>query len=119
MKRPDPEVKPRKPRRRFTTKYKLEILKKIDACENGEVAALLRKEGIYSSYVERWRRQAEQGVFNALSDNKRGRKKKEINPLSQRVKELEKEKRKLEKKLRQAEKIIEFQKKIAELLDNE
>ena len=119
MDKQNPEVKPRRKRKRFTVAYKLEILKKIDNCEQGEVASILRKEGLYSSYIERWRKQYNQGVLTALKDDKRGRKPKEINPLQKKVDKLEKEKLQLEKKLRQAEKIIEFQKKIAELLESE
>src|SRR6266705_5639076 len=49
---PDPEVPARHARRRFTTAYKLEILRRADACiRHGELGALLRKEGLYSSHL--------------------------------------------------------------------
>jgi transposase-like protein len=54
---PNPEVRPRRQRRRFTAKYKLSILERVDACaEAGEVGALLRREGLYSSLLTHWRR---------------------------------------------------------------
>jgi len=109
---PDPEVKTTKPRRRFTAKYKLSILAEVDACTSkGQIGAILRREGLYSSNLTTWRKQREKGILDGLSPRKRGRKTKEINPLTKRVAELERENRKLEKKLKQAEIIIEFQKK--------
>src|ERR1700680_1149689 len=60
---PDPEVSARLARRRFTTAYKLEILRKADACSRrGELGALLRKEGLYSSHLITWRQQRERGL---------------------------------------------------------
>ena len=115
---PDPEVKATKPRRRFTAKYKLGILAEIDACTSkGQIGAILRREGLYSSNLTTWRRQREEGILNGLSPRKRGRKAKEINPLAKRVAELERENRKLDKKLKQAEIIIEVQKKISQMLN--
>jgi len=115
---PDPEVKATKPRRRFTTTYKLVIPAEIDACTSkGQIGAILRREGLYSSNLTTWRRQREEGILNGLSPRKRGRKAKEINPLAKRVAELERENRKLDKKLKQAEIIIEFQKKISQMLN--
>ncbi len=115
---PDPEVKATKPRRRFTAKYKLGILAEVDACTSkGQIGAILRREGLYSSHLTTWRRQREEGILNGLSPRKRGRKAKEVNPLAKRVAELERENRKLDKKLKQAEIIIEFQKKISQMLN--
>ena len=114
---PDPEVAARHVRRRFTTAYKLEILRKADACARpGEIGALLRREGLYSSHLVTWRRQRAHG----LTPKKRGRKPTSGDP---RVKKLEREKtalatdnRRLERRLQRAETIIAFQKKVAELL---
>jgi transposase len=107
---PDPEVPARRARRRFTTAYKLEILRKADACtRSGELGALLRKEGLYSSHVVTWRRQREHG----LTPKTRGRKKTAVDP---RVKKLEQENRRLTSRLEHAEAVIVFQKKVAELL---
>lgn len=114
---PNPEVLENKPRRKFTAKYKLEILKKADACtESGQIGALVRREGLFSSNLTTWRRQREQGLLDAMSPKKRGRKKQEINPLSQEVSRLQKENERLNRKLKRAETIIEFQKKISEIL---
>jgi transposase len=53
---PDPEVVPLANRRRFTAEYKSRVLDEADACtETGELGALLRREGMYSSYLSRWR----------------------------------------------------------------
>jgi len=113
---PDPEVSEKAVRRRFTAKYKRRILQEADLCkEPGQIGALLRREGLYSSHLSTWRRQAEEGTLEALSPKKRGPKEKKADPLLRRVAELEKEKRKLEHKLRQAELIIAAQKKIAEI----
>ena len=115
---PDPEVKATKPRRRFTAKYKLGILAEVDACTTkGQIGAILRREGLYSSNLTTWRKQRDKGSLDGLSPRKRGRKAKEINPLAKRVAELERENRKLDKKLKQAEIIIEFQKKISQMLN--
>ena len=113
---PDPEVPARRARRRFTTAYKLEILRKTDACtELGQLGALLRKEGLYSSHVVTWRKQRTAG----LTAKKLGR------PVTvdPRVRQLEREKasleattRRLERRLQRADTIIAFQKKVAELL---
>ena len=107
---PDPEVTARHKRRRFTTQYKLEILRKADACTRpGQLGALLRKEGLYSSLLTTWRRQREQG----LTPKKRGRKAQAVDP---KTKRLEHENRVLQRRLKKAEAIIEFQKKVHEIL---
>jgi transposase len=113
----DPEVPENKPRRRFTAKYKLQILEEADACtEPGQIGALLRREGLYSSNLTTWRRQRDEGQLQGLSPKKRGRKAKAVNPLAQRVAELERETQRLRNKLKKAEIIIEVQKKVSEIL---
>ena len=117
MSPPDPEVPEKKARRNFTAKYKLQILNDADACtEPGQLGALLRREGLYSSNLTTWRRQRDEGLLDALSPKKRGRKEKDRNPLAPKVAELERENERLRKKLRKAEIIIEVQKKISEVL---
>src|SRR5712691_9904804 len=107
---PDPEVSARPVRRRFTTAYKLEILRRADACaRHGELGALLRKEGLYSSHLITWRQQRERG----LTPKKRGRKAVPVDP---RLKKLEQENRRLTTRLQKAEALIDFQKKVAALL---
>ncbi len=115
---PDPEVPEKKPRRRFTAKYKLRVLAEADLCtKSGQLGALLRREGLYSSNLTTWRRQQDEGLLHALSPKKRGRKKKEKNPLSKKVAQLERENRRLQKKLHHADLIIEAQKKMSEILE--
>ena len=114
---PDPEVPEKKPRRKFTAKYKLHVLDEADACsKTGEIGELLRSEGLYSSNLTAWRRQKAEGILQAMKQKKRGRKIKKINPLSSEVAQLQREKRQLQHKLKQAELIIEAQKKISEIL---
>ena len=114
---PDPEVPEKKPRRKFTATYKLEILEKADKCtEPGQIGGLLRKEGLYSSNLTTWRKQRDNGLLEAMSPKKRGRKEKDRNPLAPKVAELEKEIDKLRGKLKKAEIIIDVQKKISEIL---
>lgn len=113
------EVKKTRKRRKFTVQYKLEVLKKIEECESGEIGAYLRSEGLYYATVNNWKKQYEQGVLQGLSDNKRGRKKDDNAELKEKIKQLEKDKRKLQKKLDHAELIIDFQKKMADLLQED
>lgn len=116
---PDPEVPSKQRRRRLTAAYKLKILHKIDECnEQGQVGALLRQEGLYSSNVTRWRKQRDQGILTAMTPKKRGRKDFK-NPMANEVTKLQKENENLRKKLWQAERIIEVQKNISELLGTE
>jgi transposase len=111
MSPPDPEVAEKKARRTFTAKYKLQILQEADArTEPGQLGALLRREGLYSSNLTTWRRQRGEGCPDALSPKNRGLREKEKNPLTRRVAELERENEPLQRKLKKAETIIEVQK---------
>jgi len=112
---PDPEVVPKAKRRKFSAEYKLRILDEADKCtEPGQIGALLRREGLYSSHLTTWRRQRGQGVLEALSPKKRGRKGKD--ELEKEVMKLQREKERLQARLEQAEMIIEVQKKLSRLL---
>ena len=105
-------------RRRFSVDYKLRILAEVDASTlPGQIGALLRREGLYSSNLTGWRQQREAGQLSALTPVKPGPKPKEQHPLEGRVKELEKEKRVLERKLKRAEWLLEISKKGAELME--
>jgi len=107
---PDPEVPEKAKRRRFSAQYKLRILREAEACsEPGEVGALLRREGLYSSHLASWRQQREEGALAALS-KKRGRKPKRPSAEARRVAELERENERLRRQLQKAETIIEVQK---------
>ena len=111
---PDPEVAPKAQRRKFTAEYKLGIVREAERCkEPGEIGALLRREGLYSSLLTAWRREVEQGTRAALRSKKRGPKARVVDP---RVKEVEQENARLRKRLEHAELIIAVQKKISALL---
>jgi transposase-like protein len=116
---PDPEVNGRPKRRTFTAEYKLRILREADTCDKpGQVGALLRREGLYSSHLTEWRRLRDQGSLRGLAPKKRGRKisEKRSNPLTTQVAKLEKQNRRLQEELRKAHLIIDVQKKVADLL---
>jgi transposase InsO family protein len=103
-------------RRRFTAEYKLGILDAADACNgSGDLGALLRREGLYSSHLSAWREQRRMGALERLSPKKRGRKRRR-DPQLERIMELEREVSRLREELRKAELIIEVQKKVARLL---
>lgn len=114
---PDPEVTAKAQRRQYTAEYKLSILAQAEACSApGQRGALLRREGLYSSHLNTWRRQRDQGALSALGPRKRGPM---VNPRSvfaRRVAELEAENQKLRKRLQEAQVIIEFQKKVSDVL---
>lgn len=117
---PDPEVPAKARRRRFSAAYKKRILEEADRCSApGEIGSLLRREGLYSSLLSRWRLQRDAGAAAALAPKKRGRKAKPVDPQAQRIVELERETAQLRKKLEQAETIIAVQKKLSQLLANE
>lgn len=108
----EPEVKPL--RRRFSAEEKLRILAEADACtEYGEVGALVRREGIHSSYLSRWRRARDRGELNGLRAKKRGPK---TSPRAEANEKLRRENERLRVRLQQAETIIEVQKKLSEML---
>ena len=112
---PDPEVVPKARRRQFTAEYKLRIVREADACTaSGQVGSLLRREGLYSSYLSKWRQQREEGQLQALSAEKRGRKGKD--PSVEERAQLQRENERLRARLRQAEIIIDVQKKLSKLL---
>lgn len=113
---PNPEVPEKANRRSYTADYKRRILREVEGCkEYGQVGALLRREGLYSSNLTAWRRQAERGTLDALSSKKRGPKARKPDPSVRRITEQEKEIHKLRARLRKAELIIDAQKKIAEI----
>lgn len=105
-------------RRRFGAGYKLKVLAEVDACSvPGQVAALLRREGLYSSHLSNWRQQRETGALGALNPVKPGPKPKARDPHEARNKELERENRTLKRKLARAEWLLEISKKGAELME--
>ena len=113
---PDPEVAAKPARRRFTADYKRSIVEQSDACRDaGAIGALLRREGLYSSHLSTWRRQARQGELAALTPKKRGRKA-TVSPLVEENRKLLAANARLTKRLGNAELIIDVQKKLAALL---
>ena len=110
---PDPEVTEKAIRRKFTAEYKLRILNEADACaKQGQLGALLRREGLYSSNLTAWRRQINEGLI----PKKRGPAARTPDPNIRRIAQQEKDIARLTHKLKQAELIIEVQKKVAALL---
>ena len=115
--RGDSEVPEKPARRRFTAAYKQRILEETDRCNQpGELGRLLRREGLYSSLLNTWRRQREEGVLAGLSPKRRGRKAKRKDAVALENERLRRENEQLTQRLKQAETIIDVQKKISEIL---
>lgn len=114
---PNPEVVEKAQRRIYTAEYKLRILQETDSCNEGQIGAILRREGLYSSHLTTWRRQRQAGQLAALTDNKRGRKATPVNPLNAEVERLRRENERLSQRLQQAELILDIQKKASAILN--
>jgi transposase len=114
--RPSTEVTTKAKRRRFTAEYKRKILKEADACDRGELGALLRREGLYSSHLVEWRRARDAGELAGLAPRKRGPKAQAPNPLAAKVAEQEKQIARLEAEKATLQLICDVQKKISQLL---
>ena len=111
---PNTEVVAKAKRKRFTAAEKLRILREVEACRgSGEIGALMRREGIYSSYLTTWRKQRELGELDGLSPHKRGPK---PNPEAIELAKLRREHERLQERMRRAELIIDVQKKVARML---
>ena len=114
---PNPEVMPKAKRRRFSAEYKLRILEEADASSgSGQIGALLRREGLYSSHLVTWRRQRAQGQLDSLRPKPRGRKPSADEGLAKELAVLKRENERLDLRLQQAETIIDVQKKLSGLL---
>ena len=101
-------------RRQFSADFKTRIVEEADACtQPGEITALLRREGLYSSHLVNWRQEYRSGAVAGLA-KRRGPQAKD--PVVLEKEELERKVARLEHRLHQAEKIIEVQKKLSELL---
>jgi len=112
-----PELTARPHRRIFTAQDKLRILADTDrAADTGGIAAILRREGLYSSALTDWRRQRDAGAFGALTPARRGPKVAEPNPLAAEMARLQRDNARLTLRLKHAEAIMAVQKKVAELL---
>jgi transposase len=111
---PDPEVVPKAERRRFSAEYKRRILQEAEACmQPGEVGALLRREGLYSSHLSTWRQQRRRGELQGLTPAQRGRK---ADPQAAEIARLQRENERLKAQLERAELIIDVQKKLSQML---
>lgn len=109
---PDPEVPDRAQRRRFTREYKLSILAETDAAPAGGVAAILRREGLYSSHLDSFRKQRAEGALGP-TPRRRGPK---PNPLAAEVAKLRRHNERLRRDLENARLVIDVQKKVSRLL---
>jgi len=110
---PDPAVEAKPTRRRFSAEYKLRILRQVERAPEGEIGAILRREGLYSSHLASWRRERDRVAKAGLAARRRGPKARAQDP---RVKQLEREIARMQRKLQQAEILIAYQKKVSELL---
>lgn len=113
---PDPEVVERPLRRRFTAEFKRQVLAELDSCSaSGDIGALLRRHGLYSSHLVTWRNQRATGELAGLAPKKRGRKPEPKNPLAEKNAKLERGLARMTARAERAERLVELQKKIAEL----
>jgi transposase len=111
------EVVEKARRRGFTAEYKLRVLAEADRCTKpGEVGALLRREGLYSSLLSAWRRQRDAGELSARSPKKRGPPAQVPDASARRVAELEKQLAQAQVRLKRAEALLDLQKKVSEIL---
>jgi transposase len=111
------EVSSKATRRRFTAVYKREVLRQAEGCtQRGEMGALLRREGLYSSHLTAWRAELSRSDLVSLSPKKRGPKGRPRDARDQRIAELERSNARLQKRIEHAELIIDVQKKVSALL---
>jgi transposase-like protein len=113
---PNPEVLARAKRRTYTGEYKQKVLAEADAARgSGEIGAVLRRHGLYSSHLTKWRQERKSGILEGLAPQKRGPKSK-TNPLKAENQKLRRDNERLTDRLRKAEIVIDVQKKVAMLL---
>jgi transposase len=104
-------------RRRFTAEYKRKVLQEADACtESGQVGALLRREGLYSSHLTTWRQARERGELEGLAPKRRGPAAQEINPLAKELAAERREVARLKAENAKLQIICDVQKKVSQLL---
>jgi transposase-like protein len=111
------EVTAKARRRQFTAEFKRKVLAEADACAKpGEIGALLRREGLYSSHLVEWRRARDSGALAGLAPRKRGPAAKIPHPLERKVVELERSLARAERRAERAEGLVELQKRVSLLL---
>jgi transposase-like protein len=105
-------------RRTFTLEYKQKVLAQTDAAKgSGEIGAALRREGLYSSHLTKWRRERKEGILEGLTPRRRGPKVK-TSPVTAENQKLKRDNERLAEHLRKAQIVIDVQKKVAMLLGN-
>lgn len=109
---PDPEVPERPQRRRFSVEYKLRILTETDAAPAGGIAAILRREGLYSSHLDSFRKQRAAGTLTG-EPRRRGPQR---NLHAAELAKLRRENERLRRELENARLVIDVQKKLSEVL---
>src|SRR5512145_84954 len=111
------EVAEKAARRQFSAEYKRKILKEADACtREGEIGALLRREGLYSSHLSVWRAARERGEIAGLAPRRRGPKVAPPDPRDRKIVELERETRRWKSRAERAEALVDLQKKVSMIL---
>ena len=114
---PEVEVTEKAVRRQFSAEYKRTILTEADACtREGEIGALLRREGLYSSHLAVWRAARERGEIAGLLPKKRGPKVTPPDPRDRKIVELERETRRWKSRAERAEALVDLQKKVSMIL---
>ena len=104
------EVLAKAKRRRFTLEYKRRVLREADRCRKpGDLGALLRREGLYSSSLSNWRAARDRGELGGAGTRKRGPVAKAPDPGAKRIVELERENRQLRHRAERAEALVEVQ----------
>ena len=114
---PEVEVAEKAVRRQFSAEYKRKILKEADACrQEGEIGALLRREGLYSSHLAVWRAARERGEIAGLAPKRRGPKAVPPDPRDRKIVEQERETRRWKARAERAEALVDLQKKVSAIL---
>lgn len=116
---PNPEVPANAKRRAFTAEFKRQVLAEADSCGPGQIGAVLRRHGLYSSHLVTWRHQRDAGELAGLAPRKRGRKAMPKNPLVEEMAKLQRDLSRATARAERAEGLVAVQKKLAELLGEE
>ncbi len=112
---PDPEVPARARRRRYSARYKLEVLAEYEQCDKEDKGALLRRENLYSSLISEWRKQRDRGALEALSAP-RGRP--PVDPKDREIARLKARNESLSGELDRTRRVVEVQGKLSALLED-
>lgn len=108
---------PKAKRRKYSAEFKRRILEEAAACsQSGQLGAMLRREGLYSSHLQQWRRERDAGVLSALSPKKRGPKAQATDEVSEKLREMEREVARLRAENAKLQLICDVQKKVSQLL---